>query len=440
MATLEHRGESVRVNWRLGGARDGSRQSCTFRGPAGARVELARAAKQLVEARGHNITRAECYAAILGEDPDVAEVVPTFRAWVEMWLREREQARDIEAQTIRNYRWELTTRVVPRLGHLPLSDIDAAAVKDWAGWVSGRRTTRGNRNRNTLANQLLSPTTIGKTYRILHACLGGAVPKWIPVNPAARPDGARKNPHGLPKRERFEGMFLHPHEIELILSHCDPRITDLVKVALATGMRLGELLALQAQHVTSAGAQTVVQVRQTLKDDGTIGAPKSAAGVRAIPVDDATAVLLRQRLAGRRPRDWVFPNPWGGLWTEDNFRKGYWWPAVAAAQRCPEHPPPLPAYQGRGRRPTWKAHDVSTCACPTRLHRRPRPHDLRHTHASALINAKLSPKKVQVRLGHANFTTTMTVYAHLWDLGEAAELEAVAQLLLPPATARGPGG
>ena len=79
--------------------------------------------------------------------------------------------------------------------------------------------------------------------------------------------------HGLPKAERFEGMLLRPSEIELILAHCDERIVDVVWVALATGMRLGELLALEVQHITSNGAQTVVQVRQTLKDDGTMGAP-----------------------------------------------------------------------------------------------------------------------------------------------------------------------
>ncbi|WP_203823150.1 tyrosine-type recombinase/integrase, partial [Paractinoplanes ferrugineus] len=125
------------------------------------------------------------------------------------------------------------------------------------------------------------------------------------------------------------------------------------------------------------------------------------------------------------------PNPYGVLWTEDNFRKEFWWRAVAAAQRCPEHPPPVRPYGGRGRRPQWGVHDVSACDCPGRLHRRPRPHDLRHTHASVLINARWDPKKVQVRLGHANFSTTMNLYAHVLDLGGVAELEAVAAWLRP---------
>ena len=431
MASLEQRGDSIRVNWRLGGSRTGARQSCTFSGPERARTKLAKAAKELVESRGHNITRPECYAAILGRTDTEDEVVPTFKAWADMWLREREVARDIEPQTIRNYRWVLTTRAVPHFGHLRLTDITADTVHDWVAWLATKRTTRGNRNRNVAANQLLSPTTINRIFRIVHTCLGGAVPKWIPANPAARPAGARRAHRGLPKREKFEGMFLRAEEVQAILDRCDPRIVDVVKTALATGLRLGELLTLEARHVTSNGKQTVVQVRQTHKDGGTIGPPKSRAGIRALPVDEATGRMLLELVKGKRLSDWVFPSPRGGVWTEDSFRKSYWWPTIAAAQRCLEHPPPLPVWCGRGRRPKWGAHDVSTCACSGRLQRRPRPHDLRHTHASALIQAGWSPKKVQVRLGHANYATTMNVYAHLWDLGEVEELESAAALLMP---------
>jgi integrase len=429
----------VRLNWRLGGSRDGARQSCTFSGPTEARDKLVDAAKELVEAREHNITRPEVYAAILGTDPG-DDQAPTFRAWVDMWLREREQARDIEPSTIKNYRWVLTTRVVPKLGHLRLTEIDDAVIQGWTAWMSSQRATRGNRNRNTVAGQKLSPTTIGKQYRVGQTCLGAAVPRWISVNPAAPQPGARKNSRNLPKRTKFEGMFLRPHEVQLILNHADPRIHGIVRVALATGLRLGELLALQVEHITANRAQTVVQVRQTLKDDGTIGPPKSRAGIRAVPVDDSTGRLLQDMVKGRRLSAYLFTAPRGGLWTEDNFRKTYWWPAVAAAQRCPEHMPPPPAWKGRGRKPKYGAHEVSSCGCESRLQRRPRPHDLRHSHASALIHAKWSPKKIQVRLGHADYGTTMNTYGHLWDLGEAEELETAAALLVPTrATAvRGP--
>ncbi|WP_369077034.1 tyrosine-type recombinase/integrase, partial [Paractinoplanes ferrugineus] len=305
MATLERRGESLRVSWRLGGSRDGARQSCSFSGPPAERERLAQAAQALVEARRHNITRAECYDAVLNRPAADVQVMPTFRAWVQMWLREREQARDIEATTIKNYRWVLTARAIPRLGHLRLDDITEETIREWVAWMATRRSTRGNRNRNVAANQLLSAETIGKAYRVLHGCLGAAVPRWLQSNPASRRAGSRRGVPGLPKGDKFEGMFLDPGEVALIRSHCDRRILAMVDTALATGLRLGELVALQAQHITSNGRQTVVQVRQTLKDDGTIGPPKSKAGTRGVPVDEETGRLLLDRIAGKPPRAWV---------------------------------------------------------------------------------------------------------------------------------------
>lgn len=437
MATLEHRGTSIRVNWRLGGTRDGARQSVTFQGTPGARLKLAQAAKTLVESRSHNVTRTEAYAAVLGVAP-VENVVPTFKTWVDQWLEERARARDIQPDTITHYRWVLTARAVPRLGHLRLTDITPDAIREWVGWMSSKRITRGSKNLTTPA-KLLSASSVHHAHRVLHGCLAGAVPRWIPANPAALPAGARKHASGLPKPEPFEGLFLTPEEIDLILSNCGENIHNLAFTALSTGMRLGELVALQAQHVVRRGDQVVVQVRRSLKDDGTVGPPKSAKSRRDLPVGGAAARILLDRVRGQHPSALVFPARHGGLWTEDNLRKQYWWPAISAAQRCPAHPPAERPYCGRGRRPQLRIEDVSTCPCPTRLHRRPRIHDLRHTHASMLIHAKWSPKKVQMRLGHSSYLITMNTYTHLWDLGEVGELEAVERLMLPSGVSRDPG-
>lgn len=50
--------------------------------------------------------------------------------------------------------------------------------------------------------------------------------------------------------------------------------------------------------------------------------------------------------------------------------------------------------------------------------KRIRVHDLRHSHASMLINKKCSPRLIQKRLGHKNIATTLQVYAHLYPEGE----------------------
>jgi integrase len=54
----------------------------------------------------------------------------------------------------------------------------------------------------------------------------------------------------------------------------------------------------------------------------------------------------------------------------------------------------------------------------------PRPtfHDLRHTHASALIAAGLDIEQVSARLGHANVAVTMLVYTHEYDKGRRSDV------------------
>lgn len=55
-------------------------------------------------------------------------------------------------------------------------------------------------------------------------------------------------------------------------------------------------------------------------------------------------------------------------------------------------------------------------------------HGLRHTHASQLLSAKVSPRVVQLRLGHADVTITLQTYGHLMPQDEVATLAVVDSL------------
>lgn len=435
MATIEKRGASLRVNWRLGGGRDGARQSCTFSGPVKARTELAETAKKLIEMRGHNITRSEVYDMLLPADAAVDTSVPTLRAWTKTWLDELTRTASVEPGTVRNYRRVMQARVLPFLGQYRLGELEDV-YDDWAVWLATRRTVRPNRSRGTGPNEPLAQSTIDLAYAVFKTCLQAAVPKWLQVNPASRARRNKRRGAGGVGREPREGVFLRPEEIRLVLDNCSPLIRDMVETMLVTGLRLGELLALNGDHVTRQGAQVAVQVRQAVKADGEIGIPKSPMSRRTITVNAQTGRMLWGRAMECRPGQPLFTNRHGQRWTDQNFRKFYWWPAVAAAQRCPEHPPAPRPRKGPGRSPGLGIYDVSVCGCPGRLRRRPRPHDCRHTHASALIHAGWSPKKIQARMGHSNYMITMNTYGHLWDLGEEHELEAVSALLLPPRPTR----
>jgi integrase len=442
MASLEIRGSSVRVSWLLGGRRGGAKQSCTFTGPSEkANLKLAEAAKALVESRGHDMTRPECYEAILGTQASSdAGPVPTFRMWAQTWITDRRAGVGgfIQADVANRYEQCLTTRAVPFLGQQRITDITREDIKAWVRWMAGSRVTYGNRNRR-VGDKLLAAQTIGKHFMIVSSCLAAAVPKWIEVNPAAPLPGEGKNSVGLPAPGPFEGMFLTGDEVRLILDHCGPDLHDLVYVATRTGMRIGELLALEAQNVVfpRAGGATVL-VRKGLKSDGTVGSPKSPASRRDIPVTGTAADILARRVKGRKPSGLVFLSPRGVPWNVSSLRYKHFGRAVAAARRCPEHPLPAPPPGKYGPGRLLRNDEVSACDCPGVLRRAPRFHDLRHTHASALIANGWHFKKIQRRLGHARFQTTMDVYGHLVDLGGADELDGLEGFFAPPPVSRRP--
>ena len=61
-----------------------------------------------------------------------------------------------------------------------------------------------------------------------------------------------------------------------------------------------------------------------------------------------------------------------------------------------------------------------------------RLHDLRHTHASLLLQQGVHPKIVSERLGYANIQITLDTYSHLLsDLQESAVLKFDEGMLAP---------
>jgi integrase len=415
-------GKYFRVRWRLGGSRGAPFETVRFVIPEGGTTagayRLAMAAKAWIEAREHRCTKDEVYAAILGQ-AEAAKGVPTLREFCKAWIEDRRPVNpdqpgmdDLQPDTLDDYEQILRVRILPRLGHISLIDIDEAAIKDWVKWLKAQRVRKSKANPK---GHPISASSVNRAHGLLHQVLAAAVPKWIAQNPAARPPGTRKNRVGLPKVTPFEGMYLELWERDLIQSHCDERIADLWFVLVRTGLRLGEILVLRPQDVTLTGDDPVIRVRRALKDDGRIGVPKSAKSVRDVTISTEVAQVLARLCKGRRPRDLIFPSPRGKVWNKNNLYRRHWLPAVAEAMRCPKHPPPAPEKPRSGPTRKLRPDEVSDCACPGVLRRRPRLHDGRHTHASDCIKDKWQPIEVQHRLGHASVITTQTIYFHLWQ-------------------------
>ncbi len=169
-------------------------------------------------------------------------------------------------------------------------------------------------------------------------------------------------------------------------------------VAAGLGLRPGELFGLQVRDIDFL--RRTVTVDRQLNEKRAIVELKTPASYRTVPLPTVVAHELAAHLStneGERKR-FVFPGHDGRPARLNSFTVA-WRRALAAV------------------------------AGPEGL----RPHDLRHSYASALIAAGESVKTVQLRLGHASAMVTLDVYGHLWPDSEDRTRSAVDAWLALPA-------
>jgi len=238
--------------------------------------------------------------------------------------------------------------------------------------------------------------TIRNVIAPLRKLLGDAVRHGLlPTNPAARAD--------LPPPQEFAGKEIpaeHTNAIRQALrtlatpdplrdGDLDLLYLHLFDLALATGLRLGELRALQWRHVDRGRSLLRVEYAYSRNQ---LKRPKSEAGIRTIPIFPSAQTALRA-LAARglergtyAPHELILQTERGTPLHPSNFNRRVWQPALRSAT--------LATPEGR---PIYRFHD------------------LRHTCISRLVAAGADIKLVQAIAGHSNPLITLKRYSHLLD-------------------------
>jgi len=297
---------------------------------------------------------------------DLAEI--TFPAYAEQWLRDYASVQ-VKPSTLLNYSSMLTSSLIPFFGPVALSSIRTTDVQRYVA----ERLAAGK-----------SPATVQKALVMLKGMFKQAV-EW---------DYLRTNPAHVvkaPKRRHHEMDFLTPAEIPVFLDAFSPEWRPLFFTAIFTGMRLGELLALQWSDIDWNGG--TIRVRRSIWQ-GKFQEPKTRGSVRTIGMSPRLASVLLQR---------KLDSPW----SEDDL------------VFCTEDGSPIDPANLRNR--------VFEPALRIAGLRKMRIHDLRHTFASLLINQGENLKYVQHQLGHASITTTVDRYGHLMPdahIGASQRLDA----------------
>lgn len=427
MATIRSRprrdgSTAHRVSWRDGGTRHGAQHSETFSDP-----RQAEQFRRAVELAGHHWPTGWVPGAgfVPTPEPTVPAVpVDLLLAFGQQYVRD---LTDVGPDTRHRYLRQLAvldrelTAIVG--GPAVMQTIREEHVRRWVNWRLDQ--PRGN-----------SPKTISNYHGLLFAVFGHAIKQGLRTdNPCAG--------HKLPDRlyadgEAAENVFLSEAQFALIAdcmlpqqlaeagdngtagggAYLSPKaagvhagtLTDrrLIEVAVGTGLRWGEITALQVRDLDLDGTVGALSVKRAWKrnpppgsefhrpgaGDRYLGKPKTRKSRRTISISPVIVAILRAQIAGKAPGDLVFSAPMGGAlrsatWYEDRWKK-----AVKLAQ-------------ARGLTVT------------------PRVHDLRHSHAAWLISAGVPLPVIQQRLGHESITTTVDLYGGLLPQAHAAADDAV---------------
>ena len=183
----------------------------------------------------------------------------------------------------------------------------------------------------------------------------------------------------------------------------DDDLFPVVSLALATGMRRGELLALRWQDVDFDDATVKVErsLEQTTKHGYRFKAPKTRHGLRTISVPRSTIDMLRDHRRGQ---------------LEIRMALAMGKPDKDALVFCKFDGTPL-------------SPDHLTLRWRRAIKGKVTFHVLRHTHASALIAAGVDIVTISRRLGHGSSAITLSVYAHLFDKKDPTAADAIEKVL-----------
>ncbi|NQV22123.1 MAG: site-specific integrase [Rhodospirillales bacterium] len=293
--------------------------------------------------------------------------------YLEHWLETYAQ-HNVSGKTFERYEQIVRSHLVPGLGSLKLAHLAPMHVQEYLanGLANGRVDGKGG----------LSPQSVKHHYRVLSQALRQAV-RWqvLARNPCASVDPPR-----VPRREM---AILDHQQAAQLLKSAEPRPEYVaVLLALTTGMRRGEILALRWSDVDLNGR--TLAVRQTLEQTRAglnFKQPKTPRSRRAISLASiAVQALHRHRIAQATER----------------LRLG---PAYIDNDLVNARP------GGSPMNPHGLTYAFSELAKRNGLS--VRFHDLRHTHISHLLAAGVHPKIASERAGHASVSITMDVYSHL---------------------------
>lgn len=297
----------------------------------------------------------------------------TLAEYLETWLADYARNR-VSAKTFERYTEIARKHLIPALGGHQLVKLTPLHIQSYHGdaLAEGRIGSKGG----------LSAQTVLHHHRLLSQALKRAVRLQLLVrNPCDAVDPPR------PARREIK-ILDHPETARLLKKTEGRRLYVPILLAVATGMRRGEILALRWQDVDLDGATlSVCRTLEETRDGLNFKMPKTARSRRTITLPSFAVDALRRHRA-RQAEEKLLAGP---AYDDHGL-------ICARADGSPTKPDDM-------------SRDFRRMAI--RLGFGISFHGLRHTHLSHLLAAGVHPKVASERAGHASVGITLDTYSHV---------------------------
>lgn len=316
-------------------------------------------------------------AGIYRPDADKVSVREVCESFLDHCEGRCERDERMTRKTLTVYRGHVHNHILHEdrgLGSRKLSQLTARSVGEF---------------RDQLRTSGVTVPTARKILATLHSALEYAISQdWVATN-------AARGTKVIGPRDEGSKKIIPPskQDMRAVLETADEDFRLILLFAACTGARAGEQWAVRWGDVDLEKGN--LKIGRRVDAYGEEGAPKSAAGVRTVPMSGQLIAMLKAwklKSNFKKSGDLIFANGVGNHIGHDNVIKRRFLPLFdkleAAHKQNPANAPSPP------RRFNW--------------------HALRHFAVSCWIEAGLAPKTIQTFAGHASLQITMDRYGHLF--------------------------